>query len=313
MGRVQGVDILGFCCCAFRTYPLADRSRTWIVRCNHRWCGLSLDIRICRGQSAWPDRALSNLDYLADRDRRGGLDRATSANDSVIDAPSTGQKLAILACVLMLIDHAPLELGSPVPPYMDVLKLPASAQRILTFGKYLPFDNDPYGYWSPIAQSPGLELVLRVPGFRQLYERSRHWPRWPRSTPMVAYHLGAYRLGRSLMNDVAGGIAALLLFATTIFVRAHSMRGTAVAFALITIGLAFLLDQNRRPIQDRARCLGPWNRDRYSCDCRRARVRHRGSCTTYRIAWRASGTTFSPKPVACSALFWWQCPSLRSR
>ena len=60
---------------------------------------------------------------------------------------------------------------------------------------------------------------------------------------------GAYRLGRSLMNDVAGGFAALLLFATTEFERAHSMRGTAVAFALVAIGLGFLLDQNRRPIK----------------------------------------------------------------
>jgi hypothetical protein len=166
-----------------------------------------------------------------------------------IDAPSTGQKLAILACVLMLLITAPLELGSPVPPYLDVLNLPAAAQRILTFGKYLPFDNDPYGYWTPIAQSPGFELFCAFLGFGA---------RTPLAilavtgaiVPMAALIiLATYRLGRALMGDLAGGIAALLLFSTTMLIRAQDMHGTSVAFAMVGVGLAFFVDPDRRPIR----------------------------------------------------------------
>jgi hypothetical protein len=167
----------------------------------------------------------------------------------VFRAPTTGQMLAILACALVTIGTLPLQLGSPLPPYMDVLNTPASAQRILTFGRYLPFDNDPYGYWSPFIQTPGVELFYAMLGFGS-FTKLASVAEMSAVTPMCWLIIfGAYRLGRSLMNDVAGGFAALLLFATTIFVRTHSMRGTAVAFALITIGLAFLLDQNRRPIK----------------------------------------------------------------
>jgi hypothetical protein len=164
-------------------------------------------------------------------------------------APTTGQMLALLACALVTIGTLPLQLGSPLPPYMDVLNTPASAQRILTFGRYLPFDNDPYGYWSPFIQTPGVELFYAMLGFGS-FTKLAVVAEMSAVTPMCWLIIfGAYRLGRSLMNDVAGGFAALLLFATTIFVRAHSMRGTAVAFALVAIGLAFLLDQNRRPIK----------------------------------------------------------------
>ena len=167
----------------------------------------------------------------------------------VFRAPTTGQKLAILACALLTIGMLPLQLGSPLPPYMDVLNTPASAQRILSFGRYLPFDNDPYGYWSPFIQTPGLELFYAMLGFGS-FTNLATVAEMAALTPMCWLIIfGAYRLGRSLMNDVAGGFAALLLLATTEFERAHSMRGTAVAFALIAIGLGFLLDQNRRPIK----------------------------------------------------------------
>ena len=62
-----------------------------------------------------------------------------------------GQKLAALAAILLGVSMIPLQLGSPVPPFMDVLSYPSSVQRILTFHVYMPFDNDPYGCWGPQA------------------------------------------------------------------------------------------------------------------------------------------------------------------
>ncbi len=166
-----------------------------------------------------------------------------------IHVPSTGQKLALLASGLMMSITIPVELGSPVPPYMDVLNLPASAQRILTFGRYLPFDNDPYGYWTPIAQSPGFELFCAFLGFGS-HTRLAILAVTGAMVPMAALIIfGAYRLGRALMGDVAGGMAALLLFATTLLIHAQEMHGTSVAFALVGIGLAFFFDPNRRPIR----------------------------------------------------------------
>src|SRR5207253_1173295 len=60
-------------------------------------------------------------------------------------APGLGLRLAILAVAIAALGIIPLQLGSPVPPHLDVLATPASAQRIVTFGHYWPFDNDPYG------------------------------------------------------------------------------------------------------------------------------------------------------------------------
>ena len=166
-----------------------------------------------------------------------------------IRTPSTGQMLALAACALMTAEMLPLQLGSPLPPYMDVLATPAAAQRILTFGKYLPFDSNPYGYWTPLAQTPGVELFYAMLGFGS-FTSLASVAEMGALTPMCCLIIfGAYRLGRSLMNDVAGGFAALLLFATTTFERAQTMRGTAVSFALVAIGLAFFLDPNRRPVK----------------------------------------------------------------
>src|SRR5438045_1341816 len=67
----------------------------------------------------------------------------------VVRAPPLGLQLAMLAVGIAALAIVPLQLGSPVPPHMDVLATSASAQRIVTFGHYWPFDNDPYGYWTP--------------------------------------------------------------------------------------------------------------------------------------------------------------------
>src|SRR5258706_515253 len=77
------------------------------------------------------------------------------ARDRSANSPSTispGLWIAIVSAVLTVPPLLLLQLGSPVPPYMDILATPAAAQRILTFGRYLPFDNDPYGYWGSALQ-----------------------------------------------------------------------------------------------------------------------------------------------------------------
>lgn len=164
-------------------------------------------------------------------------------------APSVGQQLALLACGLMLVGVLPLELGSPLPPVMDVLNIPASAQRIVTFGKFLPFDNDPYGYWTSLDRVPALELLyamLAMGSFTKLAVVAEMAALVPMSFLAI---LATYRLGRTVIDDVGGGIAAILLFANTLLIHIHSMRGTAVAFVLVAIGLAFFNDPQRRPVK----------------------------------------------------------------
>ena len=173
---------------------------------------------------------------------------ARSPSQFEIHPLSIGQKLALLACALMVIGMLPVELGSPVTPYMDSLNTPSSTQRILTFGKYLPFDNDPYGYWTPATQTPATELLYAFLGL------GAHLPLGVLAVtaamvPMAGLMLLAtYRLGRAMMGDVAGGFAALLLLAGTLLTRVQGMR-TAVAFVLVAIGLAFFMDPDRRPIR----------------------------------------------------------------
>jgi hypothetical protein len=132
---------------------------------------------------------------------------------------------------------------------MDALNILAAVQRILTFGKYLPFDNDPYGYWSPTNQTPGAELLYAFLGFGA-HIKLGTLAVTAAMVPMAGLIIFAtYRLGRALMRDVAGGMAALLLLADTLLVRAEIGRGTPVAFALVAIGLAFFVDRDRRPIR----------------------------------------------------------------
>jgi hypothetical protein len=132
---------------------------------------------------------------------------------------------------------------------MDALNVVAAVQRILTFGRYLPFDNDPYGYWSPTNQTPGAELLYAFLGFGA-HIKLGTLAVTASMVPMAGLIiLATYRLARALMGDVAGGIAAVLLFTDTLLVRAQNMRGTPVAFALVAIGLAFFIDRDRRPVR----------------------------------------------------------------
>ena len=162
---------------------------------------------------------------------------------------SPGQRLALLAFALMAPGTLLLQLGSPVPPYMDVLATPAAAQRIITFGVYLPFDNDPYGYWDASSQLPGLELFYALLGLGSgtslalLADTAA-------IVPMAAFLvLTTYRLGRTIAGDLAGGMASLLLLATMCLRVLTNMHGRSVAFVLIAMGLAFLFDQERNRVR----------------------------------------------------------------
>ncbi len=158
---------------------------------------------------------------------------------------STGQKLALLAFGLFSIGMIPLELGSPVAPYMDVLGAPGSVQRILSFGVYRPFDNDPYGCFGARAQVPGFELFLTMLASAS-HVNLGILAQSGMIVPMGAMVIFAtYRLGLTLANDFAGGVAALFLFFTVLFRRLTGMRGTAVAFVMVGFGLAFFLDRRR--------------------------------------------------------------------
>jgi hypothetical protein len=161
---------------------------------------------------------------------------------------TSGQKLAALAAVLLGVSMIPLQLGSPVPPFMDVLSYPSSVQRILTFHVYLPFDNDPYGCWGPQAQTPGLELffaLLALGSHTRVATLAETATIWPMAALMI---FATYRLGKSFCSDTAGGMAALLLFFTCLFRRAQGTRGTAVDFALVALGLAFFFNRERRKL-----------------------------------------------------------------
>jgi hypothetical protein len=165
-----------------------------------------------------------------------------------LGAWTSGQKLATLATALLAISYLPLQLGSPVPPFMDVLSYPSSAQRILTFHTYLPFDNDPYGCWGPYAQTPALELFYALLAIGS-HARLATLAETAAMLPMGALlFFATYRLGKTLFSDTAGGISALFIFSTCLLRRAQGMRGTAVDFALLGLGLAFFLDPGRRRI-----------------------------------------------------------------
>jgi len=161
-------------------------------------------------------------------------------------AVSSGQKLAVLAVVLLAVSYLPLQLGSPVVPFMDVLSYPSSVQRILTFGIYHPFNNDPYGCWGPYAQTPALELFYAALALGS-HTHPAALAQSAAMLPMAALMIFAtWRMGKTLFDDTTGGVAGLLMFFTCLFRRAQGMRGTAVDFALVALGIAFFMSRGSR-------------------------------------------------------------------
>jgi len=160
---------------------------------------------------------------------------------------ASGQRLALLAFALLAVGMVPLALASPVPPFMDVLATPSSVQRILNFGVYLPFDNNPYGCWGPYSQTPAVDLfysALALGGGERIAAPAISVAMVPMAALLI---FATWRLGRTLFNDTTGGMAALLLVLTCLFRRTQGMRGTAVAFVMVGLGLAFFLDRRRTP------------------------------------------------------------------
>jgi hypothetical protein len=176
-------------------------------------------------------------------------------NRATVSKISAGQAIAVLALALAMVGLVPLELGSPAAPYLDVLSVPAAVQRIISFGRYLPYDNGPYGCWSPSAWTPGLELFLAMLGMgsREPLALLAHSAS---IVPMAALMIfGTYRLGVATIDDASGGIAALMLFFTNTFRRLVGVRGTAVDLALVAIALAFILDRRSRRVIFALGCL----------------------------------------------------------
>ncbi|MDO8432175.1 MAG: hypothetical protein Q7S58_07160 [Candidatus Binatus sp.] len=160
--------------------------------------------------------------------------------------PGAGQSMALLSWAMLAVSMLPLQLASPTPPFMDVLAYPAAIQRVMTFGIYLPFDNDPYGLWGPKALGPGVELFFAMIGLAS-HTKLAVLVQTAAMVPMCGLLIfGVYRLGRSFAGDVAGGGAALLLFQTCLFRRAQGMRGTALVFVALAVGLGFFLEARRK-------------------------------------------------------------------
>lgn len=163
-------------------------------------------------------------------------------------APTAGQKLALVAFGLLAVGMVPLQLASPVNPYMDVLAYPAAVQRIMSFGVYLPLDNNPYGLFGNSAAGPGLELFYAMLGMgshTKLAVMTMTAAMLPTTALLV---FGTYRLGRVSLGDLAGGAAPLLMFFSCLPRRMQGMRGTALAFVLVVIGLSFFVESRRNSI-----------------------------------------------------------------
>lgn len=158
--------------------------------------------------------------------------------------PQAGAGVAGLAFALALGPLVLMQLGSPVSPFMDVLPYVASTQKIVTFQFYDPFANDAAGHWAPTRQVLGCDapfsLLALVAGTRAELAISAL------IVPAAALQLTAlYLLGRAVHGPLAGGMAALFLLQTFVWRRTPDLRGTALAFALVAGGLAFLLAARR--------------------------------------------------------------------
>ena len=155
-----------------------------------------------------------------------------------------GAWIAVGAAVLSFVPLLLLQLGSPMSPFMDVLPYVASAEKIVTFRAYDAFDNDAAGLWGPTRQVAGCDglfsfiaLVLGIPA---------HLAITALIVPMSLLQIAAiYRLGAVVQGSLAGGMATLFLLQTFLWRRTPDVRGTALAFALVALGLAFLFARRR--------------------------------------------------------------------
>jgi hypothetical protein len=158
----------------------------------------------------------------------------------------SGAWIALGALALTVVPLLLLQLGSPVSPFMDTLPQAASPERIVTFRFYDPYRNDPSGLWAQTRQMAGHDslfafLALTVGVSAQLAMTSL-------IVPFAALQiLALYLVGRAVGGHLAGGFATLFLLQTFTWRRTPDVRGTALAFILVSIGLVFLLGRRRTP------------------------------------------------------------------
>ena len=155
-----------------------------------------------------------------------------------------GWWLALLAILLAIGPLTLMELGSPVSPFMDVLPLVAGVQKIVTFQYYDPFKNDAsglialgrnaIGYDAPLSF---VSLVIGAPAYLGVTSLIV-----PAALLLV---FATYLLGRTVAGGLAGGFATLFLLQTFVWRRTPDIRGTALAFSLVAIGLAFFFGTRR--------------------------------------------------------------------
>ncbi len=154
-----------------------------------------------------------------------------------------GTRLMALTAAIVLPALLLEQLGSPIPPHFDVFAPLAAAQRIVTFG-YLPFDNDPYGYYGRAAGTPGVDLFYAMLTLGSGVSTATLGAS-AAIVPMAALLiLSTYRLGTTLAGDRCGGFATLLLIGTVMFRVLPYAHGRYIAFVPALAGLAYVVDQH---------------------------------------------------------------------
>jgi len=159
-----------------------------------------------------------------------------------------GAWIAVIALTLAFVPLFLLQLGSPVSPFMDTLPQAASPERIVTFQFYDPYHNDPAGLWAQTRQMSGHDAVFSFVAL--VAGTSAQLAMTSLIVPFAALQvLALYLLGRTVGGPLTGGFATLFLLQTFVWRRNSDIRGTAIAFTTVAIGLAFLLSRRRTPLR----------------------------------------------------------------
>lgn len=156
---------------------------------------------------------------------------------------TTGHGIVILAIALIGPGLLAIQLGAPLAPFMDVLATPASAQRVLTFGRYEPLDSDPYGFWDAGSQCPAAELLYAWLGLGSGVPYAALGQTGAILPLAILLLLAVYRLGRTIGGDVTGGFASLLVLATILMRVLPFSHGRTITYVLVAAGLAWFAEQ----------------------------------------------------------------------
>ena len=167
--------------------------------------------------------------------------------------PTPGLWILAIGFCLMAPGLLAVQLGAPLAPFMDILATPASAQRVLTFGRYEPLDSDPYGYWDAGSQCPASELLYAwlSLGGGVSYAAVGQTGAILMLTALLM--LAVYRLGRTVGGDVAGGFAGVFVIATVLPRVLPYSHGRTISHILVAAGLAWFCERSGSPVR---RALG---------------------------------------------------------